>query len=169
MTRTPVKAVVDQGGISVLFDQPNSGPNSRALALPAFQRCADRHRAGHEMPERWYRWPTTLPSTAPRFWSWRQRYCCSVLRASVALPLRVRRAVSHDRGVGKARPALCEGLPAHRWRRRPVFDQHPLQLPEIAVTEKPANRVRWDVAALTESSWCLDANSSSLSALPSAA
>jgi hypothetical protein len=36
--------------------------------------------------------------------------------------------------------------PPHRWRRRLLLDQHLAQLPEIAVIEKPADRIRRDLA-----------------------
>jgi hypothetical protein len=37
-------------------------------------------------------------------------------------------------------------LLSHRWRRRLLLDPRPVQLPEIAVIEKPAGHVRRDVA-----------------------
>jgi hypothetical protein len=39
--------------------------------------------------------------------------------------------------------------PSHRWRGRLLLDQHPVQLPEIAVIEQPANHVRRDQPPLS--------------------
>jgi hypothetical protein len=36
-------------------------------------------------------------------------------------------------------------LASHRWRRRLCPDQHPVQLPEIAVIEKPTDHARRDL------------------------
>jgi hypothetical protein len=45
--------------------------------------------------------------------------------------------------------------------KRLLLDQHPVQLPEIAVVRKPLDHVRRDRPALSGSSWCPDVNSSS--------
>jgi hypothetical protein len=42
--------------------------------------------------------------------------------------------------------ASCGRPPSHRWRRRLLLDQHPVQLSKIALIEKPADHVRRDLA-----------------------
>jgi hypothetical protein len=45
-----------------------------------------------------------------------------------------------------ADPTLGGRLSSHRWRRRLLLDQHPVQLPQLIVIKKPADHVRRDLA-----------------------
>jgi hypothetical protein len=63
---------------------------------------------------------------------------------AAARPLPKRLGDGGDDGLSFPDSALSGRLPSHRWPRRLLLDEHPVQLLEIVVIEKPADHNRWE-------------------------